>query len=104
LRVVYGAGWSRTIGFQADAGRGSGRVRDSSARADRNVSSDLRSEIRRGSLRSACVPEEDGKDVPPRYRSGETAVPVDRSQFMKKTTRKSGMESSGNIFIDLGFQ
>jgi len=23
---------------------------------------------------------------------------------MKKTTRKSGMESSGNIFIDLGFQ
>jgi len=23
---------------------------------------------------------------------------------MKKTTRKSGTESSGNIFIDLGFQ
>src|SRR5260370_2179018 len=44
------------------------------------------------------------KDVPRGHRSGETAVPADRSQVMNKTTRASDKESSGNIFIDLGFQ
>jgi predicted XRE-type DNA-binding protein len=50
-------------------------------------------------LCASCVPEENAEDHKRRHRVGSYTLPTDRRSEMKKKTTKS----SGNVFVDLGF-
>ena len=63
------------------------------------MASTLRCQVRGGYLRAACVSKEDTEDHQRRHRVGSHTLLTDRRSIMKKKMTKS----SGNVFVDLGF-
>src|SRR5690606_32194611 len=85
-----------------------GRIRNQGPRFVGRISSDLCGQVRIRCLCAACLPEKDAADRKGRYRFGQSPLQNDWSKVMSKKTdpRLSDtrrIKSSGNVFLDLGF-
>lgn len=88
----------------SSVGAGAYEVR---VRIDGRMASHLCRQVRRRGLRSSCVSEKDAENQQRRYRPRRRPLQTNRRQAMKKTDPRIDdtriTESSGNVFVDLGF-